>query len=126
MARSPRRSTSRRPSTTAAKVTSEAAAGQIQGFSLTGLRPVRQPIPRAADGVQQRGLEALVDFLAQAADVGVDQAGVRVEAIVPEFLQHHGPCHHPVLVAEEVLQELELTGQEVEAAAGAADPALQE
>src|SRR5262245_25342780 len=46
-----------------------------------------QPIARAANGVQQRRGETLVDLFPQPADVGVDQARVGIEAIIPDMLE---------------------------------------
>ena len=43
-------------------------------------------VSSAADGMQNGLIEGLVDFLAQAADVHVDDVGLRVEVILPDIL----------------------------------------
>src|SRR5689334_13514098 len=98
IARSPIRSTSTSPATIAASATSEATAGQIHGRRRMSSGHLGEAIAGAADGMQQRPVEPLVDLLAQAADVGVDQAGVRIEPVVPQLLQHHGAGDDAVLV----------------------------
>ena len=46
-------------------------------------------VTRAADGMQQRHLEALVDLGAQARDMHVDDIGLGIEMIFPDIFQQH-------------------------------------
>src|SRR5437870_1035585 len=49
-----------------------------------------EAVAGAANGVEQRLGEALVDLLAQAADVNVDHVGPGIEMVVPHALEQHG------------------------------------
>ena len=69
---------------------------------------VTDHVSRAADGVDQRVLEALVDLGAQAADMHVDDIGLRVEMIVPDVLQQHGARHHLAGVLHQIFEQAEL------------------
>src|SRR5204863_5853423 len=71
-----------------------------------------QAIAGAAHSVQQRVLELLVDLLPQAADMYVDDVGLRVEMVVPHIFQQHRPGYDMTGVAHQVFQELKLPRQE--------------
>src|SRR3546814_21014151 len=64
-------------------------------------------VAAATVDVDQRRAEALVDFLAQAADVDVHHVGLRMEVEVPHDLAPHGEGDHHAGVAHQVLQTLE-------------------
>src|SRR5665213_1650791 len=66
-----------------------------------------QRITGAADGVQHRVLEALVDLGPQAADMNVDHVGLRIEMMIPDFFQKHRACHDMIGIAHEIFEEAE-------------------
>jgi len=49
-----------------------------------------------------------VDFVSQMLDVNVNKIGKGIGGVVPELLKDHCPGYYPVLVAHEVLQEVEV------------------
>src|SRR5215472_4809790 len=75
-------------------------------------------ITLAAQGMQQRRREALVDLVAQAADLHVNDVGARVEVAVPHRLEEHGAGDHLALVAHHELQQTELPRPEQDGFAG--------
>src|SRR5689334_9943563 len=66
--------------------------------------PRMQTVAGAAHRVQHRPREALVDLLAQAADMHVDHVGLRVEMIVPDILQQHRPRDDVPRMAHQVFE----------------------
>src|ERR1700733_9530659 len=67
-----------------------------------------------ADIGDQRGLAPDVDFLAQIADVDVDDIGLQREVIVPHIPEQHRPRDHLAGMTQEIFQELELTRQQID------------
>src|SRR5258705_39005 len=65
-------------------------------------------IARTAQGVNQFDSKLAVDLGTQAADVGLDHAGARIEMKVPDILEQHGTRDQLFGVAHEVLEQLEL------------------
>src|SRR5690606_29530527 len=76
----------------------------LQGKTSGGV----EAVARAADGMQQRALEAAVDLRAQPADVHVDHVGLRVEVVVPDALEQHRARDHLTRMAHQELEQLEL------------------
>src|SRR4051794_27537033 len=70
---------------------------------------VTNHISRAADGVEQRALETLIDFRAQPRYVHVDDIGLWIEVIIPDVFEQHGACHHLASVLHQIFQQPELT-----------------
>ena len=68
----------------------------------------------AADRMQQRRLEALVDLGAQAGDMHVDHIGLRIEVVFPYALQEHGAGHYLARMAHQILQKTELARLQVD------------
>src|SRR5262245_40346925 len=62
-------------------------AGTTASFGVT------DHVSGAANGMQQRQCESLVDLGSQARNVHVDDIGLRVEMIVPDVLQQHSAGH---------------------------------
>src|SRR5260370_37000312 len=48
-------------------------------------------ISRATDGMDERLLEAAVDLRAQAADMDIDDVGLRIEMKIPDAFEQHCP-----------------------------------
>src|ERR1700720_4896931 len=71
-------------------------------------------------------IEALVDFLAQAAYPDIDYIGLRIEMIVPDMPQQHRARDHMSGVAHQVFQQSELTRQHLDRLAAPPDAAGQE
>src|SRR5258708_38958619 len=67
-----------------------------------------QHVTRIANRPEQRPLGAGVDFLAQFADMNVDDVGLRIEVIVPDALEKHGARHDLIGMAHQVLEHLKL------------------
>src|ERR1700744_4774490 len=61
----------------------------------------------AAD-IDEHGFpRTIVDLLAQAADMDIDEIGLRDETVVPHMLQQHLPGHDLVGAAHEIFQQPE-------------------
>src|SRR5579875_1651138 len=82
----------------------------------------REPehVTDAAEGVQQVRLGG-VDLAAQHGDVRLHDPGVAAEVVVPDVVEDLHLGQHPVGVAHEVAQQLELGGGELDRLAGAPD-----
>src|SRR3954454_11937787 len=65
-------------------------------------------IARAANGLDERTLETLVDLRAQAGDMHVDHVGLRIEMVVPHMLEQHRAGHHLTGVLHQVFEQAEL------------------
>src|ERR1700758_4946346 len=66
----------------------------------------------AADGMNERIGLLVVDLLAHAADVNVDDVGGGIEMKVPHVLQQHRPRHDLALVAHEIFENLKFPQQQ--------------
>src|SRR5262249_43703179 len=73
----------------------------------------------AADGMDERIGLAVVDLLAHAADVYVDNIRRRIEMQVPYVLQQHRARHNLALVAHQIFENLKLARQQLDLAAAA-------
>ena len=75
-----------------------------------GTRPdtLANHVPGAANSVDERTVEALVDLRSQARDMHVNNVGLRVEVIVPDMLEQHGAGHHLAGVLHQELEQAEL------------------
>ena len=78
--------------------------------------------PDAANGVNERIVLLIVDLAPHPPDIDVDDVGGRIEMQVPDVLQEHRARHHLALVADEILEHLELARQQLDAAALAGAP----
>src|SRR5580704_325585 len=58
--------------------------------------------------MQQLRREVFVDFAPQAADLDVDNIGLRVKGVIPDRLQQHRPSNDLPLVPRKVLEQAEL------------------
>ena len=82
---------------------------------------VTDHVSGAADGVQERLAEALVDLGAQPRDVHVDDVGLRIEVIVPDVLEQHGAGHHLAGVLHQIFEQAELARLQRDRLAAARD-----
>src|SRR6266702_3888987 len=82
---------------------------------------VTDHVPRAADRVQQRPLETLVDLRAQPRNVHVDHVGLRIEMIVPDVLQQHGTRHHLTGMLHQIFEQAEFARLECQFVLAAGD-----
>src|SRR5438034_4300964 len=80
---------------------------------------VTDHVSRAADGVQQRLREPLVDLGAEPRDVHVDHIGLRIEVVIPDVFQKHGAGYHLPRMLHEIYQQPELARLQVELLAAA-------
>src|SRR4051794_17919707 len=69
------------------------------------LRIAGHAVADAAHRLDQVGLAAFVELRAQAADVGFDDVGLRIEVVVPHPLEEHGPGHHSPFVAHQFFEQ---------------------
>ena len=60
--------------------------------------------------MNQGGVEALVDLVAQPADPRLDNVRLRIEVIVPDVLHDHRLGNHPPGVTREIFEQEELPG----------------
>src|ERR1700746_1776851 len=91
-----------------------------------GLLRGSQAITGAANRVQQLMIEALIDFLAQAADMDIDDVGLWIEVIVPDMLQEHRARNHMAGVAHQVFQQAKLAREHLDRLAAPPDIAGQQ
>ena len=66
------------------------------------------PIASTADGLDQLGVKASIDFCAQPADVAFDEVRARVEMERPDILQQHGARYDLARVTHEIFEEFVL------------------
>src|SRR5437660_2068482 len=78
-----------------------------------------EDIADSAHGVQQLGLERLVDLLAQPADEHVDDVRLRIEVVLPHVREDHRLRDDTAGVAHQVFEERELARADVDDLAGA-------
>src|SRR6478752_3006895 len=76
-----------------------------------------QDVPGAAHGVDHR-LPACVDLLAQVGDVELDHVGLAAEVVVPHPVEDLRLRQHPLGVAHQESQQLELGGGQGDLGAG--------
>src|ERR1700730_5821515 len=69
---------------------------------------VTNHVPRAANGMEQRPLETLVDLGAQPRNMHIDDVRLRIEMIVPDVFQQHGPRHPLPWLPDQIYQQPEL------------------
>src|SRR5579863_8992637 len=62
-------------------------------------------VARSSDGVDQRRREAAIDFAAQAADLHIDDVGLRIEMAVPHCFEQHGAGDDLALVAHQISEQ---------------------
>src|ERR1700746_4054045 len=68
----------------------------------------------AADGMDGRIGLLVVDFLAHAADVNVDDVGGGIEVQIPDVLQQHRPRHDLALIAHQIFENLKFPRQQLD------------
>ena len=92
-----------------------------------GTRPdtVANHVSGAANGVDERTVEALVDLRSQPRDMHVNNVGLWVEVIVPDMLEQHGAGHHLAGVLHQKLEQAELAWLKHDLGAIAHDPMRQ-
>ena len=83
-------------------------------------------IARATHGLQHRMIEIFIDFAAQAADLYVDDIGLRVEVIIPHIFQQHSARDHLSGVTHEVFQQAKLARLQINALAFTGNFAFQQ
>src|SRR3954447_24951107 len=69
---------------------------------------VADHVAGAANRVQQRTVESLVDLGAQARDVYVNDVGLRIEVVIPDVLQQHGAGHDLAGMLHQIFEQAEL------------------
>src|SRR5690348_10452041 len=74
---------------------------------LASLNIIAQAVTDAADRTHQLRAEPLVDLGAQAADMGFDHAGLRIEMEIPDILEQHGAGDDPAFAAHQVFEQPE-------------------
>src|SRR5258708_29853433 len=65
-------------------------------------------ITRAANGMQKRRLETLVDFGPQTRDVNIDDIGLGVKIVFPDIFQKHGPGHDLPGMPHQIFEQTKL------------------
>src|SRR5262245_29210754 len=76
-------------------------------------------IPHTPYRMQQRRKEALINFIAQSADLDIDDVGLRIKVKVPDRLKQHGAGDHLSLMPDQVLEQAELARLQRDRLAGA-------
>ena len=72
-------------------------------------------VARAADGLDHRVAERLLDLAAHAADMGFHDAGGRIEVQVPNLFQQHVAGRHPAPEAQKSLWQAKLLDVQLDA-----------
>src|ERR1700730_18196704 len=62
----------------------------------------------AANRMEQLWREVLVNLATQAADLDIDDIGLRIKVVVPDRLEQHGPSNDLPLVPHEVFEKAKL------------------
>jgi hypothetical protein len=75
--------------------------------------------PNATHGVNERRLARQIDFASEPSDVNVYEVGARIEMIVPDLLEQHGPSDNLAMVPDQVLEQPQLSRLQVEPARSA-------
>src|SRR5208282_3719324 len=83
-------------------------------------RLVADHVAGAAHRMQQRLREALIDFGTQPRNVHVDHIGLRVEVIIPDVLQQHGPSDDLAGVPHQIFEQAEFARLQLQLLPGAA------
>src|SRR6185503_6282903 len=82
-------------------------------------------IAGTAQGMNQFDPELAVDLGAQAADMGLDHAGARIEMKVPDVLEQHGSSDQLLGIAHEVFEQFEFLRLQLDQLSSARHGALQ-
>src|SRR5262245_38469598 len=93
---------------------------------LASLSIFTQAVTDAADRAQQLRAESPVDLGAQAADMGFDHAGLRVEMEIPHILEQHGAGDDAAVAAHQIFEQAEFLRLKIDRLAGATDRPLQQ
>src|SRR5258708_35807874 len=70
--------------------------------------------PDAADGMNERISLLAVDLAPDTSDIDIDDVGRRVKMQSPYMLQQHRPLHDMTFVANQILQNLKFSRQQVD------------
>src|ERR1700694_2587729 len=71
-----------------------------------------ETVPHTANRMDQRISLLAVDLATHASDIDIDDICRGIEMKIPDVLQQHGPGYDAALVAHQILQKLELPGQQ--------------
>ncbi|KAG1391053.1 hypothetical protein G6F58_012806 [Rhizopus delemar] len=97
----------------------QGAAQSTSSSTVTLIVAHFQHVAHAAHGVQQLGVERVIQFAAQAAYRDIDDVGVAVEVHVPDLFGQRGARQHLALAAQQQRQQAEFLGGQVQPAAAA-------
>src|SRR5579859_6412859 len=103
------------------KITLDSRIRRKIGVS-SSLSRVTEQVTRAAHRLDQFAVEAFIDLLPQAADMGLDNIGARVEMEIPDLLEQHLAGHQPALVDHQIFQQLPLARHQLDRALPAGNP----
>src|ERR1700736_6618786 len=76
--------------------------------------------PDATYGMNERRLAGQIDLAAEPSDMDVDEVGTRIEVIVPNLLEEHGPGDDLAMVPDQMLEEAQLPRLQLEISRSAA------
>src|SRR6516164_2051054 len=89
-------------------------SARLKVQDLSVLARSTEAIPDAADGMNER-IRLLIVYLApNPPDIDVDDVGGRIEMKVPNMLKQHGARHDPALVADQIFEQLEFPGKQLD------------
>src|SRR5271157_227082 len=71
-------------------------------------------ITHTSNGVDQRMLSLLINFLAQAVDLDINHVGGRINAHVPHLIKDHGSRHDASRIPDQVFQKREFLGRKLQ------------
>ena|SRR5690242_1603670 len=85
----------------------------VYGFGLSASRFARirscriiaEDVTDSSNRVNQRWLEALIDFVAKRVDVYVDDIADAVKMNVPDMFDNHRPCDRTIRIAQQEFQK---------------------
>ena len=98
------------------------AGKSAPGWSVGVLSRNTEAIPDAADCMNQRIGLLIVYLASDAPDVDIENVGRRIEMNIPYMLEKHGARHDPAFVADQIFEELEFAGEELDFTPVPADP----
>src|SRR6266704_3439006 len=110
-----------RPPITTAMLAAKAAVSLPLIGSLAQ-RVICDPIADAADGFEGGLAEGAVDFVAQRANIDVEDARIPLERVVPDVLDQVLPGQHVACVPHQIFEQREFGRRQPDPGAAALDP----
>ena len=100
----------------------DSTIGTVAGLYRRVLARNTEAKPDAANRMNQRIGLLIVYLASEAPDIDVDGVGRQIEMNIPYMLEKHGARHNPAFVADQIFEEPEFAGKELDFKPVPADP----